>query len=297
MSLPEPRSIPAMVANPDAWLRTLGLILLVAGLQAFVFDRRIAEATDGLPQALLELERERGDNDRMNEALRALQLYRRASSDEQAKRDILTLRDTALQSYEEHRRAAIEALREASDSLHAQTPAEEEALAELRLKVSNLSSVYIDRTGKVLEQYSNPPWYLQPTASFLNNHAEQLHALRFNHALYLMHSGDSAAATKLLMAMRDDREMHNADVDFALARLAFETWIAERDPVLFADSLERATRSVQQNAHNSRAKLFLEYLLSLERSAQKVDMDPEEGQGEGEGRGERGVISTERREF
>lgn len=284
-------------ANVEAWLRVIGLILLVAGLQAFVFEGQVAGATDGVPWALLELERERSENTRMNEALRALQLYRRASSDERAKRSVLVLRDTVLERYDQDRRAAIEALQEAADSLSAQTPAEESALSEFRAKSRALAELYENRTGKALERYTSPPWYLQPTASFLNNDAGQLHALRFNHALYLMHSGDTAAAAELLGGMRDASDTRNSDVDFAMARLSFESWVAEPDPVLFTESLERATRSVREDARNSQAKLFLEYLLSLDRSARKVDLAPEEGQGEGEGRGERGVVSTERGEF
>lgn len=291
------RRTSTVFAHVETWLTVIGLILLVAGLQAVVFDRQVAGATAGVPQALVELERERNDNNRMNDALHALQLYRRASRDEKARRGVLLVRDAVLERYNQDRRAAMEALLEASDSLSAQTPAEEGALAEFRAKSRAVSELYENRTGKALERYLSPPWYLQPTASFLNDDARQLHGLRFNHALYLMHSGDTAAALELLAGMRDSSDARNADVDFAMARLSFETWVAEPDPVLFAESLERATRSVREDARNSQAKLFLEYLLSLDHSAEKVDLEPEEGQGDGEGQGERGVVSTERGEF
>lgn len=305
MSGSEQRSTPAAfgravhlrAANLDAWLHTVGMVLLVAGLQASVFGLQITDATDSVPQSLVELEHERGENGKMNEALRALQVYQRASRDGDAKRQVLELRDTVVERYAEDRRGAVEALRAAADSLVAHTSAEEDALAELRRKVEALVEIYADRTGAALERYTSPRWYLQPTASLLNDDAGQLHALRFNHALYLMHSGDPAAAVTLLESMRGDDHRHNAEVDFALARLAFEAWVAEPDPVLFAESLERATRGVREAADKPLPKLFLEYLLSLERSAEKVDLEPEEGQGDGEGRGERGVKSTDRREF
>lgn len=297
MNRPEPGSAPALFTSLEVWLRVGALILLVAGLQAFVFDRRLAEATDGVPQTLLELQGEQADNGRMNDALSALQRYQRATGDERAKQRVLVLRDAVLERYREDRRAAVEALQEASDSLAGETPAEQGALAEVRGKIAALAALYEDRTGEALDRYTRPPWYLQPTASLLNNDAGQLQALRFNHALYLMHIGRAGAATDLLASMGNSGDAGQADVDFALARLAFDDWIAEPDPVLFAESLERATRSVRGDAHNSPAKLFLEYLLSLDRSAEKIDMDPEEGEGDGEGRGQRGVVSTDRGEF
>ena len=283
-------------AGFDGWLRAVGAILLVAGLQAFMFHRQVAEATDGVPQALTELEQERADNGKINDTLRALQLYQRASGDEEAKRRVLELRDTVLERYAEDRRGAVEALRAGAMSLEAQTPSEQDALAELRRKVAALAAMYANRAGAALEQYTDPPWYLQPTASLLNDDAGQLHALRFNHSLYLVHSGDPGAAAMLLESMRGTDRRQTAEIDFALARLAFEAWVAEPDPVLFAESLERTTRSVRAAADKPLPKLFLEYLLSLEHSVEAVDLEPEEGEGEGEGQGERGVIS-ERREF
>lgn len=280
----------------DAWLRAAGVILLVSGLQAFMFHRQVAEATDGVPQALTALEQERADNGKINETLRALQLYQRASGDEEARQRVLELRDAVLERYAEDRRGAVEALRAGAMGLEAQTASEQDALADLHRKAAALAAMYADRAGAALERYTQPPWYLKPTASLLNDDARQLHALRFNHALYLVHSGDPGAAAMLLESMRGTGRRRTAEIDFALARLAFEAWVAEPDPVLLAESLERATRSVRAAADEPLPKLFLEYLLSLERNAEAVDLEPEEGEGEGEGQGERGVIS-ERREF
>lgn len=300
MNRPEPKRTATAfgrVVNLTEWMRAAGIILLITGVQAFVFARQLAEATDGVPQALVELEHEHRTDSRMNEALRALQLYWRASDDSDAKRAIRELRDTVLEQYGQDRSGAVEALRTAAGHLDAQTPAEHAARAELRLEIEALAEIYAERTGVALRRYTNPPWYLQPTASLLNDGAEKLHALRFNHALYLTHSGDPSAAATLLGNMRDSNAPRAAEVSFALARLAFERWTAEPHPALFAESLERATRSVRGAADNPLPKLFLEYLLSLDRSVEKLDLEPEEGQGEGEGRGERGVTPTERREF
>lgn len=282
------------------WLLVAGVVLLVAGLQALLFERLVAAASDGTSQALTNLERESADNASMNEALRKLQLAYRATGDEPARRAILALRDAVIERYPENRREAVDALYAGAAQLAAPEPEGDATIQALRHEAGKLAELYEARTQTALELYTNPPWYLWPTAALVNGDDAVRYALRFNHALYLGHSGDPATALSLLEELRvaasgDDRR--TAEVDFALARLNFATWTTEPDPALFDALLERATSSVRHDANYPPARLFLEYLLSLDRSAAKVELEPEEGQGDGEGRGERGVIATERRDF
>ncbi len=280
------------------WLTVAGAVLLVAGVQALLFERLVAAASDGAPQALMNLERESADNARMNEALRKLQLVYTATRDEPARQAILALRDAVIERYPENRREAVDTLYTGAAQLAASDGSA--AIQALHRETGKLAELYDARTLNALKSYTNPPWYLWPTAALVNRDDTERHALRFNHALYLVHSGDPAAAASLLEELRvaasgDDRR--TAEVDFTLARLQFATWTSQPDPALFDTLLERATSSVRHDANNSPARLFLEYLLSLDRSAAKVELEPEEGQGDGEGRGERGVIATERRDF
>lgn len=286
--------------SASRWLSVGGIVLLVAGAQAFLFERQLASVSDGASQSLAALQRESADNQRINEALRALQLAYRASNDDAGRQAILALRDETIALYSENRAEAVETLLTGVSLLEGSTPESIAAIDEARREAGKLARLYEPRTQTARELYANPPWYLWPTAALANNDEEKRHALGFNQALYMVHSGNRGAAVTLLEDLRvaaseSDRRM--AEIDFAMARISFAAWATQPDPAVFDSALERAVSSVRHHPGNPRARQFLEYLLSLDRSAATVEMEPEEGQGDGEGRGERGVISEELRDF
>ena len=159
--------------------------------------------------------------------------------------------------------------------------------------------MYTDYFAEAIMVVSHPAWYLHPTAAFLNNDQAQSEALAFNHALYLMHVRNTSAAVEILDDLRSnsaDQSLH-AKALFTLARIRYQAFRLEKDPSYFQDALQLAQQSVHSDASHALAKMFLDYLLSIDRHAVEADVTPLEGEGTGEGEGERGAIATDAGEF
>lgn len=281
------------------WILFAGLLLLGLGLQAWIFDSRQSGLNQAAATALVALRQEHATNRQADAALDALQQYWRASPDSTRKGRALTLRDAVRERYPRSRDDAVDELERGAATFEAESVAEVDALAELQLQVSALSALYADRFGEALDSYLHPSWYLQPSASLVNRNQSTLRALRFNHALYLMYSGDDAAARAVLEELRDARneQRPDADVLFALARLQYDAFDVEQDSGYFRDALELSRRSVAGDPGQPLPKLFLEYLLSVDPDAVQAEVEPAEGQGSGEGEGQRGVTTQDQGEF
>lgn len=295
-----------MTTRTNRWpalLRIAGVLLLIAGLQAWGFNRQAAPQIAEAGEQLNLLQQEVPDNRLMNLSLRDLQAYWQTADDELVKRQVLELRDTVLQRFAADPAAAVGEFARVVDGFESRSAGEQEVLATLQRDVAQLELMYTDHFGAAIMAVSQPAWYLQPTASFLNKDRTQGRALNFNHALYLMHVRDTGAAVEILDELR-----RNADTEsradpliskalFALSRLQYQAFRLEQEQAYFREALQYAQQSVRSDADNALAKLFLDYLLSVDRQATEVDTSPLEGEGSGEGEGERGAIATDTGEF
>lgn len=283
------------------WLRTAGIVLLLAAVQAWAFSRstmpRIAEAS----RQLTALQQEVNDNRLANLSLEALQEYWSTVDSPVTKRQVLELRDNFIDRFAADPAGAVAELELVTGSFEAANVIEEEVLATLRRRVGQLAGMYADHYGAALAAYEYPAWYLQPTAGLLNDDGERQRALAFNHALYLVEIRDAAAALEIFDELRDAPEFESGPLRsrllFALARLQFQAWQIEPDPGFLGEALQYTQQSARADADFELPKVFLEYLLSIDRQAAEVEMSPQEGEGSGEGEGERGAIVTEPEDF
>jgi len=299
-SFPPPSFAGIRYGTLRGWLRGIGLVLLVCGVQASVFDRQITRMHDAAVSNLGLKQQERSDNRVIKDTLRALQQYWRTLAAELERDQVLTLRDSVIERFATDRLAAVRELARVVATFEPSSPIEESALVGLRQRVLELETIYADRTGAVLERYRDPPSYLQPTASLLNDSPARLTSLRYNHALSLMAAGDTAAARSILEELRQataDDDAQSAEVLYAQARLQYDAFSQEPEPAYLREALELTRHSVRREAEGGVPKLFLEYLLSVEPLSGKVEVEPVEGQGSGEGQGERGVISKDAGDF
>jgi hypothetical protein len=278
-------------------LRIAGIALLLVGLQSLLFQRSIqsreAEARDNLER----LRQEVVDTRLIDGALQALRDYWQLVADEARKRQALALRDAVHAGYRDDMRGTVEEFVRRVRELEATTATEREALAELRQRVSVLEQVYSDHYGPLVDRGS--AWYFQPAASLQPGQAGARQALALNHALYLMLVRDQAAANAILdeLARNARSERFRSRVQHAQSRLQFEAYVLEPDPQYLGQSLQLARQSVASDADHTAAKLFLEFLLGVDRSARQLDTAPVQGQGAGEGEAERGAIATDAKEY
>lgn len=295
-----------MNAISNKWpaiLRIVGIGLLLAGIQSWGFNQQTAPLIAAADTQLTLLRQEMPDNRLANESLRSLQDYWQSADDDLVKRQVLELRDTVLQRFGTDPAAAAREFARVVASFESRSIADQEVLTALQKNVTDLEAMYTDHAGAAIMAVSRPAWYLQPTASFLNNNRSRNRAMAFNHALYLMHVRDTDAAVEILDDLRRDTDA-SPQTDhlvskalFVLSRLQYQAFRLEQDQAYFRESLQYAQQSVRSNADNALAKLFLDYLLSVDQQATEVDTSPLEGEGSGEGEGERGAIATDAGEF
>ncbi len=291
-----------MSALLGRWPRLLsiaGIVLLIAAVQAWGFHRQAKPLLAVAHEELTALQHEVPDNRLLNLSLQQLQEYWRASGDELTRRQILELRDSLYDRFAAEPVTAIGEFARVVGGFDARSAAEQETLATLEQRVARLERMYADHFGAARRAVTHPAWYLQPTASFLNNDAARNRALAFNHALYLLHVRETGAAVELLDELRRDdlSPALYSKALLALARLQYDAFRVEKDDAYFREALQYAQHSVQRDAGNALAKVFLDYLLSVDREATEVDVSPLEGEGTGEGEGERGAINVEPGEF
>ncbi len=286
----------AIMNSWPALLRFAGVLLLIAGLQAWGFNRQASPVIAEAYEQLLLLQNEVPDNRLTNLSMQSLQAYWNATETELTRRQVLELRDSVLQRFDADPQDAVRELAQVVGSFESRTVAEQDVLTTLQRQTTQLERMYADHFEDAIAAVAHPAWYLQPTAAFLNNDQAQSHALLFNHALYLMHVRKTSAAVEILDSLRADETLQ-AKALFTLSRIQYQAFRLEKDPSYFQDALQLAQQSVRSDAGHALAKLFLDYLLSIDRQSVEVDESPVEGEGSGEGEGERGAIAADPGEF
>ncbi len=289
----------SLLTRWPALLRLAGVLLLIAGLQAWAFNRQTTPLFADAHQQLASLQDEASGNRLLNQSLQNLENYWKTVDDDLNRRQVLELRDSVLEGFHADPAAAVTEFARVVNGFEARSGADQETLAALQRNSLRLDRMYADNFAAAIDAVSSPAWYLQPTASFLSNDRSRNRSLSFNHALYLMHVRDTARAVEILDELRRDAEKDplKAKALFVLSRLQYEAFQIEKDPAYFQEALQYAQRSVTSNADHALAKLFLDYLLSVDRQAVEVDVSPLEGEGTGEGEGERGAIVNDPGEF
>ena len=291
-----------MTSSMNKWpdyLRIAGIVLLLAGIQAWGFYKQVSPLTSEAQQQLSLLQREVPDSRLVNLSMQSLKAYSDINADELTRRQILELRDFVLREFATDPRTAVQQLTRVVTSFESRSVDDQEALLNLRRQVSQLERMYTDHYDRAILAFIHPAWYLQPTAAFLNNNTAQMEALAFNRSLYLMHVQDSSTATDILDDLRSNTadESLRAKALITLSRIRYQAFRVEKNPSHFQDALQLAQQSVRTDSDHELAKLFLDYLLSVDRRSVEVDTSPLEGEGSGEGEGERGAIASDPGEF
>ena len=289
----------SIIKRWPALLRFLGIVLLLAGMQAWGFYRQASPLIAEAHEQLNLLQHEVPDNRLINLSLQNLQAYWQAAEVELTRRQVLELRDSVSRRFGVDPAAAVREFARVVDGFEPRSIAEQEVLTTLQRQMAQLERMYTDHFDNAITAVSHPAWYLQPTAAFLNNDQALSRALAFNHALYLMHVRNTSAAVEILDELRGDSadQSLRAKVLFTLSRLQYQAFRLEKDPSYFQDALQLAQHSVRSDASHALAKLFLDYLLSIDRQAVEVNVSLLDGEGSGEGEGERGAIATDPGEF
>lgn len=280
-------------------LRVAGIVLLLAGLQAWGFHRHIVPLLATADEQLSALQLEASDNRLMNDSLQSLQAFWRTASDDLARRQALELRDAVIEKFAAEPAAAVAEFARAIDGLDGGDADNPEAVAELRRQSLRLERMYADHYAAAIDAVSRPPWYLQPTAALLNNDATRRRSLDLNRASYLMLIRDPPGAIEILDALRSERsdDAVTAMALYGLARVHIDAFRVSKDSAHFDDALRYARQSVITDADHELGKLFLDYLVSVDRQAVEVDAESLEGEGSGEAEGERGAISAQPEDF
>ncbi len=286
----------AIVNSWPALLRFAGILLLIAGLQAWGFNRQASPVIAEAHEQLLLLQNEVPDNRLANLSMQSLQAYWNVTETELTRRQVLELRESVLQRFDTDPQDAVREFAQVVGSFESRTVAEQDVLTTLQRQTTQLERMYADHFEDAIAAVAHPAWYLQPTAAFLNNDQTRSRALAFNHALYLMQVRETSAAVEILDSLRADESLQ-AKALFTLSRIQYRAFRLEKDPSYFQDALQLAQQSVRSDAGHALAKLFLDYLLSIDRQSIEVDESPAEGEGSGEGEGERGAIAADPGEF
>lgn len=282
-----------------AWsLRTTGILVLVGGLQTWEFNRYTSPLIGKAKQELVLLQEEVAGSKLIDATLSGLRDYWRISDDVVRKRQIMELRDALMQHFRDDPRVVIEDAVRIASGFDANSDIERERLLSLQQHLARLQEVYSDHYAAAISAYTDAPLHLQPTAALLSSKRSGMEALSFNHALYLMLVGDRSTANSIYTDLRHNTRSGEFEsrVLYAQARIQYDAFEIEKNPEYFLQAVQYAQQSLQSDATYELAKLFLEYLLSIDQQAMQVESAPEEGQGSGESDGERGAISTGSRE-
>jgi hypothetical protein len=276
-----------------------GVALLLLGLQGWAFQRHVAPRLAAAEANLARLRQEAPTNELMNDALSALGDCWRLAADDGRKRKLVALRDTVMRRFAEDPAMAVAELDRAAAELRVETKVEQSALEFLRARTARLKAAYSDGYGELLTLYSDVPWYLQPGAALFQTVGPTKQRLAFNHAQYLMLTGNREQAGKALDELRRSARSRefSSRVLFAQARLSYDAYRTEANVQYYDDALQYVRQSLHDDPDYALPKLFLEFLLAVDQAAVDVDMSPVEAQGSGEAEGERGDISDGSREF
>lgn len=275
--------------------RISGIIVVIIGLQTWGFYRHVVPLADTANDNLVLLQEEAASSKLINATLNSLRDYRRISNDEVRKRQILELRDTVTRSFHDKPGLAIDELVRVASGFEAGSALEQEVVSTLHRRLSRLKEIYSDHFAAVIAEYTDAPWYFQPGAAMLTMNRSTRQKLYFDHALYLTLVGDRDRANSIFNELRQSARSEGlkSRVLFAQARLQYDAFRVGKDPDYHRQAVQHVQQSLRHDATYDLPKLFLEYLLTIDRRAMEIESSPLEGQGSGEAQGERGAISTE----
>lgn len=275
-------------------IRITGILIIIAGLQSFGFYSKYVPAINLANQNLDHLVDEVATNNFTNGVLSDLGDLRRISQDENYKKEIVQIYERFIGEFLDDRIATIDEFVRITETLDPpDSPLGEESLTTLKEGVIKLQALYADHYQPVIDDLDSPPIYLQPTAGLIKQRSTLKQNLMFNHGLYLSIIGDRSNANALfndLENMGVDNEFL-AVINYAQARMLYDAFQAEGQFDYYQQAIQALKDSLQNNPDYGQPKLFLEYLLSLDRGSQEVNA-PVTGDGSGEAEGERGVISS-----
>ena len=275
-------------------LRILGVIIIIAGLQAYGFYNHFIPRVNLANIELDHLMDEVATNKFVNKVLNDLGDLRRVSEDEAYKKEIVQIYERFIKDFLEDPRDAVAEFVRITATLN--TPAGtlgEESMATLKTGVEQMQALYSDRYQEIKDDLDSPPLYLQPTAFFIKRNAIIGQNIRFNHAVYLSLVGDRGGANTIFNDLKKENVSDEflAVINYAQARLLFDAFQTEGQFDYYQQAIQTLKESLRKNPDYGQPKLFLEYLLSLDRGSQEVSA-PVTGDGSGEAEGERGVISS-----
>ena len=275
-------------------LRILGVIVIIVSLQSYGYYNHFIPQVNSADVQLDHLMDEVATNKFVNKVLNDLGDLRRVSEDEAYKKEIVQIYERFIKDFLEDSRETITEFVRITGTLN--TPPGtlgEESMSTLKTGVEELDALYSDHYQVLQEELDSPPLYLQPTASLIISNTPLEQNIRFNRGVYLSLVGDRGAANILF----NDLKKENIDNEFlsvihyAQARLLFDAFQAEGQYDYYQQAIQTLKQSLRNNPDYGQPKLFLEYLLSLDRGSQEVNA-PITGDGSGEAEGERGVISS-----
>lgn len=282
------------VENASKLLRLLGIVVIVAGLQAYGFYSNYVPKVNAANQDLDQLTDEIATNSFTNKVLNNLGDLRRISEDEDYKNEIVQIYERFIGEFLEDRITTIDEFARITDTLDApEGPLGEDSLTTVKNGVVELQKLYSDQYQPIIDSLESPPLYLQPTAALIKRGSSLQQNVMFNHGVYLSLVGDRSTANKLFNDL-ENMEVDNdflAIIHYAQARMLYDAFQSEGQFDYYQQAIQSLKESLRKNPEYGQPKLFLEYLLSLDKGSQEVNA-PVTGDGSGEAEGERGVISS-----
>jgi tetratricopeptide (TPR) repeat protein len=275
-------------------LKIVGIIVVIAGLQTYGFYNNFNPRIQMANQNLDHLMDEVGTNDFVNSVLNNFGDLRRISEDEALRGEIVQIYERFIEDFLEDPRAAIDEFDRITATLKPPAGAlGEESMTSFREDVKKMKTLYADHYQEIVASLESPPLYLQPTASILKNNNNFAQGVQLNHGMYLSIVGNRGEANTIFNDLKqsDISNEFLAVVHYAQARLLFDAFKTEGQFDYYQQAIQSLKQSLRSDPEYGQPKLFLEYLLSLERGSQEVNA-PVTGDGEGEAEGERGVISS-----
>jgi tetratricopeptide (TPR) repeat protein len=275
-------------------LKIAGVILAIAGMQAYGFNRHFNPWLNQANQHLDRLAAEISANEQVDAVLGRLADLRRTTQND-------TLRTEIVQTYErfigefpaDPNTAIADFVRVVNIYAVPQDSLEAEILVTLKQELGRLQELYRDHYSELKSGFESPPIYLQPTAALLKRDGELARKIDFNHALYLSLTGDRTTANTIFNQLKSDQQDQQfmSLLHYAQARMLYDAFVAQNNMEYFQQAIQNLQESLRNDPGYGMPKLFLEYLLSMERSMQSEDI-PQQGEGSGEAEGERGVMSS-----
>jgi len=275
-------------------LKVAGFVLVIASLQAYGFDRHFLPLFNQASRHIDRLAAEISTNTQVDTVLGLLADLRRTTQNEILRTEIVQTYERFTGEFITNPRTAIADLIRVANGFAAQTDSiEADILVSLKQELESLQQIYSDHYGDLNARLQSPPFYLQPTAALIKRDNALENKTGFNHALYLALTGDRSAANTIFNDLKSDQQdiQFMSLVHYAQARMLYDAFVAQNNMEYFQQAIQNLQESLRYNPDYGMPKMFLEYLLSMNRGMQAEDV-PQQGEGTGEAEGERGVMSS-----